>query len=278
MKIFMIFIFAFLIISCEEKSKVEYFDDGKISKKYYLKENKYDGKFEEYYENGNLKEEHFYKNGIKTDSSIYFFENKKGSKSQIDYYLKGDTIFQKKFYENGIIESKGEKVNDIKIGNWRYYRKNGTLKGIFEYKTIRGEQFTNQGWHFNEEEKFIEEQGNYIDYQVSSYKVKQNDTILFNLKYKPLLALNSNVFMCFSTKINDDYSNLNEIKLDTIYLKNNKITNHKFIFETKGEKIIKAFVKEYIEDTNYTYDITNEEEYVEYLERVIFFDFKITVE
>ena len=45
-----------------------------------------------------------------------------------------DTIFVKKYYENGAIKEKGVKVWKLKQGKWFYYNKNGFPYKIEEYE------------------------------------------------------------------------------------------------------------------------------------------------
>ena len=44
-----------------------------------------------------------------------------------------DTIFVKKYYENGMIKEKGVKVWKLKQGNWFYYKESGFPYKIEKY-------------------------------------------------------------------------------------------------------------------------------------------------
>lgn len=244
MKNTVLFLLILCFISCNNVEK-EFYENGNLFKKYSLNgKNEFEGLYEEYFENGNLKEKHFYKNGIKIDSSIYFYENNKIIK-KVDLYLSKDTIIQKNFYKNGNIESVGKLYKNSKIGNWIYNREDGSLEKEFEFMTIKGEQYTNQGRYFDVKSNLLNDLGNFYDLSLSSTNIKLKDTVFLNLKYKPLLALNSNSYLCLSSKIDKDFGNIDQVQLDTIYFEKNLISNYRLLFRTRGVKNIRGFINEY---------------------------------
>ena len=36
----------------------------------------------------------------------------------------------------------------MKLGKWKYFKKNGNLDKVVEYVNVCGNQYTNQGWYF----------------------------------------------------------------------------------------------------------------------------------
>lgn len=261
-------ILCFFFISCNN-FKTEYYANGNISKRYSLVNGKYNGTFEEFFENGNYKEIHIYNNGIKTDSSIYFNANNKIY--LVDYYLPNDTIESIFYYSDMVVKEKGKYIKNNKIGKWKYFRRDGTLDKVFEYINLKGEQYTNQGWYFDTNGDTLKEFGNFYTIKLSSNVTKINNPILLDFTYKPLLAINPDVIICFSTKLEHDFSNLNKVKLDTIFLQNTSLENFKLIFKSRGKRNLRGFVKESY-DRKPTPDDT-----IAHGERVLYFDVPIIV-
>ena len=267
----LLIVFIFSITSCNEKKvTTEYYSTGEILKEYQVVNGNKNGFHKEYYRNGNLKAIHYYKNGIKIDSSIYFDESNKIVK-KVDLYISKDTTVRKIFFMNGNIESKGKIYKTNKIGKWVYNREDGSIEKEFEFMSINGEQYTNQGRYFNIEGKLLHELGNFYDLNLTSTNIKLKDTVFLSLKYKPLLALNSKSYLCISSKIDSDFGNLNDVKLDTIHFENNIISNYRLLFGTSGIKNIRGFINEYYEKK------TNLNDSIVRGDRKLFLEFKINV-
>ncbi len=250
-----------LVIACNN-SKVEYFSNGEISKEYSLRNNKYDGEFTEYFIGGEKKAIHHYSMGVLTDSSLYFQNNKIW---KVDYHFKNDTILSKILFDNSKTREEGRYHNGMKIGKWKYYTKNGSIDKIFEYINLNGKQFTNQGWYFDEKGDTIKDFGNYFSFEISPATVKINEIMKIKFKYKPILALNSNVIACMSFKIKEDFSNLNTVHLDTTYFERTTSGYQEIIFSKKGKQHIRGFIKEFYE--------TDEK----FVEKKMYIDIPITV-
>ncbi len=240
--IYIISLTLLFTVSCNRDSKVEYYLNGKISKEYTLKNNLFNGSYIEYYPNGLLKFECTYANGIKIDSSKYY--NSSGELNKIEYYSSSDTS-RVKIYSNKRLIEEGLSYKGLKVKKWRYYSPDGKIEKVFEYLNVKGKQYTNQGWHFDRKGDTIKQYGNYFDLKINSGIIDINDPLIIDFKYKPILALNSNVIVCISTKINDDFSNINEIQLDTIWVHDNDLKGLKLYFSESGQKNLRGFVKEY---------------------------------
>ena len=86
-----------------------------------------------FYDNGAIKSEEVYINGVLDGESKYFFQN--GSIKEIHYNWKKWTLFIKTFYLNGQLKSEGELKDNFKDGEWIYYNNDGTInmKKIYSY-------------------------------------------------------------------------------------------------------------------------------------------------
>jgi antitoxin component YwqK of YwqJK toxin-antitoxin module len=85
------------------------------------------------YPNGNYSSWQEYVDGIGQGKWINYYEN--GNFKEIGYYhnnlVEGPI---KKYYENGILKAEGNyKDWRIKIGEWKYFDKNGKLKSTINY-------------------------------------------------------------------------------------------------------------------------------------------------
>lgn len=231
-----------IILSCKN-SETEYFSNGKVAKEYNLKNGKFDGLYKEFYEDGRPKAIYLFQEGEKVDSSI-FYNEKKNYIDRINYF-RHDTLLSKFYYENGQISHVGEFFNNQKIGKWTYYKKNGNLERIFEYKTINGKQYTNQGWYFDAKGDTIKQYGSYFYLKPIPKSIKLTETVDLNFKYKPLLAVNADVVMYTSTKINADFSNLDTVHLNKVEFFENEATI-KMSFKSKGKKNMRGYIEESI--------------------------------
>src|SRR5690606_38498192 len=91
-KIISLLLFSIIFYSCNKK-ETEYHDNGNVYKVYSLNKNgKFQGDYQEFYDNGELIEINIYENGVKVDFSLYL---NSGEINRIDYYLGNDTLFVK---------------------------------------------------------------------------------------------------------------------------------------------------------------------------------------
>jgi antitoxin component YwqK of YwqJK toxin-antitoxin module len=90
----------------------------------------------EYYENGQIKKEKFYRNG-KRDSTLSFF-HPNGQLQSSMRYKEGLFIPENPYYEyhaNGQIAGVGDRKDSRKEGKWTYYYENGVKKSEGSYQT-----------------------------------------------------------------------------------------------------------------------------------------------
>lgn len=265
-KIIIPLLFSIIFYSCNE-NKTEYYANGNVFKIYSLNKNgKLQGDYKEFYDNGELKEISIYENGVKVDSSLYF---NNGKINRIDYYLGNDTLLIKNF-EKGKIRSKGKFYKGQKVHIWEYYSENEKKEKVFEYINLCGKQYTNQGWYFNHNGDTLIKNSNFYKLNNFSNKIKHNEALAFQMFYKPILE-NSNSFICLSPLIEEDFCNINNVTLDTIFAVNsNNIFDIHVSFSKIGNRNLRGFITEYTKRT-----VSNDS--AEYNERKVYFDIPLTI-
>ncbi|MFC2107468.1 toxin-antitoxin system YwqK family antitoxin [Bacteroidota bacterium] len=100
--------------------KTEYYPSGKVKIKATYKDEKPEGIWREYNEEGEVERSFIYKNGVVIGEGII---SEKGEKNG----------FWKEYYDSGDIKSEGNYSNDIKTGNWKFFHKGGKLEQIGKY-------------------------------------------------------------------------------------------------------------------------------------------------
>jgi len=105
-----------------------YYENGQLNRKGSYIYGKMDGFWEEYYENGQLNWKGSYKNEKPVDG-IYTEYHQNGQLKCKGSYLNGkrDDVWEF-YYENGKLEEKGSFLNGNLNGVWEYYNEDGSLK------------------------------------------------------------------------------------------------------------------------------------------------------
>ncbi len=222
----------------------------------------------EFYTNGNLKAIHILKNGVKSDSSIYYYQNHHIGK--ILYYLERDTIFEKDFSEMSKLVCEGKNIKKKMTGKWKFYKNNGRIDKVIEYINLCGKQYVNQGWYFNNNGDTINNRSNYFKLIKKNGKWKINKKYELRFIYQRILSNDSELLLCLSPDVNKNYCNVNQVKFDSAYSNTNNLVA-KIGFASSGEKNLKGFIKEF-------YNKKSGKSESKYTERIIFFDISIQVE
>jgi len=282
-----ILIISITFFSCNTKKK-EYYSNGVLKNSFTVIKGKIEGKYERYYESGNLNVEYNFYDSKKVDSSIYYRDTKYKNIDKIIYYL-NDTL-QYKFYNNLqelVLEGKG--INDKdRIGKWKYYKKD--YDSIVEYKYVNIKNtpitYVNQIWTISKKGDTIPYKSNYFSfYKGGKDTIKTGEILKINLMLvEPKFSYDSDIEVILplnAKELKDDFSNFYDIKLDTFKsLKNdgisnigipknvpiNQIVEFGIQYETLGKKRIRGILVEYFKDTAESR-----------IERRLFFDKTITV-
>ena len=233
-------LFLFLFFSCSKKEVKTFYDNGNLFKEYEVLDGKYDGKYIEYYKNGKQKKVSYFDQGVNIDSTICY--NNDNTVDLISYYRKGDSIYEKKFKDNKV-DSEGYILKTLKVGKWKYFSTGKEISKILEYVNLCDKQYLNQGWYFDKVGDTINNKGNWLEIKYKK-KISINEEVQINFKYFSYLTKNPTLVVCFSTKIDEKFCNLDKVKLDTMIVQSNKFET-KFLFDKKGTYNLRGFIEEH---------------------------------
>ncbi len=221
--LYLVFLVCF-VISCNTNIVKEYHSNNVLKKEYTKVNGKLHGIYKEYYESGNLKLLYKYEHGLYKDSSLLFYDDKEQSLKFKELFLTNghDSLYY--YHSNGQLEAKGiVNKKDIRIGDWYFYRKDGSLLQKLEYFDIDGKDYINQRWRYTKENKLMWSEGNFYELETTTRKdtafVGQEIKFVFYLK-RPLFALNSRSFVVLpldQEKLKQDFSNLKDVETDTVF-------------------------------------------------------------
>ena len=231
---------------CQHKDiKKEYYENGALKFEVQFQNGKINGSHKEFYESGVLKTLSYADNDIFSDTIIGYYDN--GNLEFLQFKIQEgiDSIYMyDKFKKH--ITSKGKIVNNQLNGWLDNFDEKGKVISTQEFISLDAdESYINQEIHF-EGEKIIDSLSAYYIIKVKdTLKRNEESSILF--KYSPIISKDSQVLICYSSDINDDYSNIANVKLDTLALDNFQL-NTKIKFTTHGNKNIKGFfVERYVD-------------------------------
>lgn len=118
---------------------------------------------------------------------------------------------------NDTLIAKGQMDDTLKIGYWKYYDQENRLVAISDYKIVNDKSYLNQEIVFDKSGDTIFEKSSYF-----SFSFGHDNSV--QLKFKKILDQESYAFFIYSDKINSDFSNIDVVKLDTIFFKEDQIT------------------------------------------------------
>ncbi len=237
----------FILISCNNKNSYtekEYFQTGKLKHLVYYSELNTPIKSLEYFEIGKLKESTYFKN----NQSVSFFYDESGNLIGKKYRVDSINTIQCEYYKNKQIKACGPLYNNKKNGWWKIYDEKGHLIQKDEIFTIEGKEILNQRIKYTQD-------GSLIKLESDTFIVKLDDTLkigrsIGSIKCKPTFSKNSKYAVYVGQGVNPDFSNLNNVKLDTFYSTNKDDIWFGLEFKTSGKKNIKGFLEEMHYETN----------------------------
>lgn len=158
-----------------------------------------------------------------------------------------------RYYPNGTIKSSGILLSDsIPSGKWEYFDENGIKYRSAEYLNINGEPFINQDWFYSETGDTIKGKGSYCKIIFNKDTIDLSEPIIAKIDLIEPLFKNeySNILVVvpkdYSVNFNSDFSNRNQVVLDTSYNLNLDLENRKR-FELKTDFGKTAFVGRYFD-------------------------------
>ena len=105
-----------------------FYESGDLECDFFNKDGEKDGNFKKYYENGKLLSEGVSSNGMEKGIFKSYYENGV-IQSVTDYGNGGSIAYVKNYYDNSNLEFEGKVqiIGETQIGDWKYYKEDGTL-------------------------------------------------------------------------------------------------------------------------------------------------------
>lgn len=230
----------FVIIGCTNNQTVKnYYSNGSIKEEYIIDKDslKIDA-YKLYHKNGKLKEKRIYDKGIIIDTIKYFDSN--GTLIGGSFKEK-DSIYTYELKDNLLIKEGKNKRNPLmkenEFNGWIKHYSNKGLEKKIVYNYVHG-----KGSVIN---KFYEyDNGNILMEKSYFYDLNIPDTLFINRDYSFDIEFKTGAFRTVgfftisSDKINDEFENLSELKLDTIY--SEKKPKIKIKPSSHGEKFLRG--------------------------------------
>lgn len=214
----LIILLMFFLLSCQNnvlEERKKYHKNGHLkSVEYFNEKGEQEGENKYYSENGLLNYSRIYNNGnlIRTQ---YYYDN---GKLHYSYENKNkDTISSIRYFKNGNIKSKGNLINNKKVGWWKTFYPNGSLNGEYEFLVISDDEYVNQI-------KIYDNDGKIKEAESSFFEIKLPDTIevgrnVGSLKYYSVCDNNSERHLYV---IIDNKYEGGEIRKDTFFIESNE--------------------------------------------------------
>lgn len=244
-----LFLLIVTFISCNKEKKVvkTFYDNGKIHTiTSFNKDNKIEGLVQIFFDSGELQANLIYKNGIEIDSSVYFHKN--GKIQIVSYPLKNDYKLNKYFYKNGKLSREGKLKNFNKIGWWKFYNNDGSLKEEIEFLDINDMEhlkFRNREY-INQYKKY--KLGKLLKKESSFFALNLNDTLTLgksigDIIYTSEFSDQSVIYVCIGYDLKPDFSNISQVKLDTFGIQKED-TWFGVKYQSPGKKTLRGFIIE----------------------------------
>ena len=277
-------------LSCN-KSKKEFYETGELKKEFAINQGEIEGKVAEYYKSGNLKELHYFKKGVQTDSSFFFYEQPINKIKKVVHWLNNDSTKITEYYSNDNVKARGGRYKGIRVGKWNLYNESGHLDATYEYKRIKAKEYLNQTWYFGQKGDTLSKGNSY--YFNSFNDIKLDDVRFYFFLNQPFFSSKSRVSLIIprnqNSNFNEDFSNEDEIELMEIPsladdgLKHNNmrnnipynlIVNFDKSFKSKGKTNFRGIIVEALNDSDKSFKPTDT---ISWNERRIYFDKEVYV-
>lgn len=152
-----------------------------------------------------------------------------------------------KFVQNRIIDdsltAEGYMKDSLNIGYWKYYDSDKNLVAISEYLIIDNRGYLNQEVVFDKKGDTLFDKSNFFTCKTDKLN---NDSLYLEIKYEGIIDAiyndsESYPILVYHNDINDDFTNINMLKLDTLFFKKNKLN-----MSIPNNKKIRGVIKEII--------------------------------
>lgn len=262
-------IINFLIFfSCTNEKKVyDHYDSGEIKKVYLLKNGEKNGVEKIFYRNGKLKRIQNFKNGIGSDSVVYYYPDSSNLSKITEKLFINDSLKEVVFFDHSgrkIIEGKVLMKNpDKRIGIWKFHNKKND--SLVEYLLINNKSYTNQIWIIKNKDTLLRKSNYFKSFIPKTVRRGEVLRLRFYLE-APFFSSTSDLEILMPASlnsINSNFSNFNLIEKDTFpSLLNdgiphpevpkkapiNHIVEFGLKFKEKGVKKIRGVLLEFVEN------------------------------
>ena len=229
----------FFLIGCKEEitTKEYFYPNGKIFYTDYLDKEKHLIKRERHSLNGNIVAYINYKSDAFNNAKFYHEKKLIGEYSKLK-----DGNVAAKFYDNNTIIHGIGKIDSLarEIGWWRFYVEKKLIQKRYSLIINYNSESTQVITYKNGKIDSLNSQFANISFK------RENNSNYYKgrLTYNRTLNAKSYVSILLSTKINDNFSNLESANFDTIVFKNKSIMEFPVAFEKSGKKKLKGFIVE----------------------------------
>lgn len=229
---------SYFIYSCTSNER-NFYPSGVLKEEYQIKNNKKNGVFKSYYESSNLKSIQYFKENNNIDSSMFYNDDSFRNTYLKKIHLHKDTVLIINYFDNNTIKSKGIilRRNNRKIGFWEFYYNNSILEKKVEYLNIENSEYLNRTYIYDKSGHLLNNESNYYTVEVEKDTFKINELIkIYVYLDEPFFSYDAESFVLIAKDkdnlFNDDFSNMNQINLDTIWeIKKDPYVNKKSILK-----------------------------------------------
>src|SRR5690554_405681 len=156
--------------------------------------------------------------------------------------------FVQKTYPEDSLISEGYMIDTLPIKYWKSFDLQRRLVAISEFKIINNEAYLNQEIVFDKQGDTLFDRSNFFTCKSS---IINKDSVLLKIEYDGIYEESYGLFI-YNYNINDDFSNVDKLKLDTILFDGNKLE-----IRLLKNKEIKGIIKElkFLSDTYKTRNV-----------------------
>lgn len=232
------------VLACREPKshyvKIHKYPTGELLSKisYSTINNLKDGQYEEYYKNGVLKKVTLFKNGQQVDSALRYYPSGKLEYKEI---ISKDTTYGHSYFQNGKIAVVKKFLNQerpVEICWTLVFDKYGAITDSIQHIELSDTSYANQ-WISYRDGQIVLDSSNFFRFNLDS--IPNSELFGLKISYEPKIP-DSDVFFILGDKLNDDFSNIGQIDLDTIFMQDNTISSNSF---KRPSKRFKGFFYEY---------------------------------
>src|SRR5690554_7133453 len=133
--------------------------------------------------------------------------------------------FVQKTYPEDSLISEGYMIDTLPIKYWKSFDLQRRLVAISEFKIINNEAYLNQEIVFDIHGDTLFDKSNFFTCKTDKLN---KDSLYLEIKYEGIFDAiyndsESYPMLVYHNDINEDFSNINKLKLDTLFFKNNKL-------------------------------------------------------